>query len=136
MEQSLLHWVDNRDVESGIFAVDPEGKQHVSRAVITAWEQAGRLLLGTKGCLSCCSVDGVAHVIVLGNALTIDGAGDGVVTILVTETWAWLSERSKHWVYHSWSKQTIKHSGCYHSVSFHYYTMIHTDVSWIPCQMR
>ena len=88
MEQSLLHWVDNRDVESGIFAVDPEGKQHVSRAVITAWEQAGRLLLGTKGCLSCCSVDGVAHVIVLGNALTIDGAGDGVVTILVTETLA------------------------------------------------
>ena len=48
----------------------------------------------------------------------------------------WKIKTLANWVYLSWSKQAIKHIDCYHSVSFHYYTMIHTDVSWSPCQMR
>ena len=48
----------------------------------------------------------------------------------------WKIKTLANWVYLSWSKQAIKHIDCYHSVSFHYYTMILTDVSWSPCQMR
>ena len=49
----LLKRIDNRYVESIIFAIGQEGEQDISRAVIAAREKPRRLFPRTQGFLRC-----------------------------------------------------------------------------------
>ena len=52
--QLLLQRIDNGNIKRSIFAIGPEGKQDIGRAVIAAREKPCRLFSRTQSCLRCC----------------------------------------------------------------------------------